>query len=109
MIPLFEKQGFIICFEAEEEDQSMRHHFIKECGWTEAEFRKIENFAWFSAKVSAWRNGKEWGTDYLGGCSYATVKEFYTTHKDDYFADMVDNAIAEAKKNLESLPSELVS
>ena len=102
-IPLFEKGGFIICFAAEPEDMSARHHFIKECGWTEAEYRKIKNFDWFSAKVSAWKDGEELGVDYLGGCCYKQAKEFYTTFNCDggYFPQMVDAAIAEAKGRLQ--------
>lgn len=97
MKPLFEKNGFIICFEAEPEEISARTHFIKDCGWSEKDFRKLKNFVWFSAKVSAWKDGKELGTAYLGCCCYTTEEEFYTKYKDDYFADMVDEAIAEAK------------
>lgn len=97
MVPLFEKDGFIICFEAEPEDISMREHFIKECGWSKHQYNKIRGHAWFCAKVSAWKDGKELGTDYLGCCSYRTAEEFYTTYKDDYFAQMVDVAVAEAK------------
>lgn len=96
--PLFEKDGYLITFEAEPEEISARRHFIKECGWTEAEFRKIKDFAWFCAKVSAYKDGEEMGSDYLGCCSYKTVKEFYTTYKNGYFADMVANAITEAKQ-----------
>lgn len=97
MIPLFEQDGFILCFEAEEEDISMRHHFIKECGWSEKEYRKIRGFSWFCAKVSAWKGGIEMGTAYLGCCCYKTAEEFYTTYKDDYFKDLVAEAIAEAR------------
>lgn len=97
--PLFERDGFIICFEAEPETNiDKRKHYIKECGWTEAQYRKIKNYAWFSAKVSAWKDGEELGTAYLGGCCYKTEEEFYTVYKDEYFAQMVTEAIEEAKK-----------
>jgi len=99
MRPLFEQEGFIICFEAEEEHVSMRRHLIKECGWTEKDYRTLRGCAWFCAKVSAWKDGKELGVDYLGCCCYKTVEEFYTTYKDEYFSDMVKNAIEEAKKH----------
>ena len=97
MIPLFERAGFIICFEAKPEDISMRDHFIRYCGWSEKEYRRIRDFAWFCAKVSAWKDGKELGTAYLGGCCYKTVKEFYTKYKDAYFEDMVREVLAEAE------------
>ncbi len=98
MIPLFEKDGFIICFEALEENIGQRQHF-QSCGWTQPQLNALtaKRYAWFCAKVSAWKDGKELGTDYLGCCSYKTVEEFYTRYRDHYFADMVNNAIAEAK------------
>lgn len=40
---------------------------------------------------------KKLGNDYLGACCYKTEEEFYTKYKDDYFADMIKNAIEEAK------------
>ena len=90
--------GFGILFDAEEEDQPMRQHFIKECGWTESQYRKIKDCAWFSAQVSAWKNGEELATTYLGACCYEAVEEFYTTYHDDYFADMVQAVVVEAKR-----------
>jgi len=102
MKPLFEKDGFIICFEAEPEEVSARRHFVKECGWTEAQYRKIKDFAWFSAKVPAWKDGEEKGAAYLGCCSYRTAEEFYTVYKDEYFADMVKEALDEAKRREEA-------
>lgn len=98
MIPLFEKDGFLICFEAEEETVGMRRHFIKECGWSESQYRAIKDFAWFSAKVSAWKDGKELAVDYLGCCCYETEEAFYTRHKDEYFADMVASVVQQAKE-----------
>ena len=90
--------GFGILFEAQEEDIPMREHFIKECGWTESQYRKIKNYAWFSARVSAWKNGEELASTYLGACCYETVEEFYTKYHDDYFAQMVQEVVAEAKR-----------
>lgn len=89
--------GFGILFDAEEEDHSMREYFIKECGWTESEYREIENCAWFVAKVTAWKDGIELAAEYLGCCCYTTVEEFYTKYKDDYLADMIDEVVAQAK------------
>lgn len=73
-------------FESEEEKQDL--------------FRRIEqgDILWFVAKVTASRLGIELGTDYLGGCCYGSVEEFL--HPDGYFPDMVDEAIAEARKTL---------
>jgi hypothetical protein len=81
--------NYVVCFEAETEDLSARHHFIKECGWTEAQYRRIKDYAWFSARVSIWRDGVELGDQYLGACCYRDQREFYTRYEGDYFADMV--------------------
>ena len=90
--------GFDILFEAEPECMSMRQHFIKECGWTESQYLEINDCAWFCAKVSAWKNGEELASTYLGACCYESVEEFYTEYHDDYFADMACEVVAEAKR-----------
>lgn len=97
MTPLFEREGFLICFEALEEEMPSHTHFIEECGYTAKQFRAIETFPFFIAKVSAWLDGQELGTAYLGACCYKTTNEFYTTYRDEYFADMVEEALGEAK------------
>lgn len=89
--------GFGILFDTEEEDRSMRQHFIKECGWTESQYRKIKNHAWFVAKVTAWKDGIELAAEYLGCCCYKAVEDFYTKHKDDYLADMIKEVVVQAK------------
>lgn len=96
-VPVITFGQYVFCFEAEDEDRSMRHHFIDECGWTEKQYRRIQNCAWFSAKVSVWKDGEELACDYLGACCYKTEKQFYTTYKGDYFADMVRECARETK------------
>lgn len=80
---------YVVGFEAEPEDLSMRHHFVKECRWTQAQYAKIRDFAWFSAKVTIWKDGEELAAEYLGACCYETEDEFWTVYESDYFADMV--------------------
>ena len=55
---------------------------------------------YFIAKVTASKHGIELGTDYLGGCCYNRMSEFLN---DPYFAQMIDNAIAEAQDNIKQL------
>jgi len=100
MIPLFERDGFIIAFEAEPEPASMREHFVTECGWSASEYRRIRHCAWFSAKVSAWKDGIEVSATYLGCCCYLTVDEFYTTYAGEYFAGMVQEVIDASRSGL---------
>lgn len=83
---------------------------------------------WFAASVRIYLKGeddtycadwREIGSDYLGGCAYTTVREFYTSHRDPdpmnrnctamravrgdrtaiahYFPDMVRQAIDAAR------------
>ena len=88
--------GFGILFEAEQEHISARQHFIRDCGWTDSQYRKIKDFAWFTARVSAWKNGVELASQYLGACSYRTIEEFYTKYHDDYFAQMARDCVDQA-------------
>jgi hypothetical protein len=70
-------------------------------------FEKINNgtLLWFIARVEASKNGVILGTDYLGGCCYESVKDFIEV---GYYADMVHEAIAEARKTLDGLVGSLV-
>jgi len=103
MIPLFEKDGFLICFDALPGEESAYEYFVNFCGWTEEQFEDLTHHDFFTAKVSAWKGGKEFASDYLGACSYENVADFYTTYKDDYFNDMVETVIQEAVKSIHLL------
>ena len=64
--------------------------------------RKIDNgtYVWFIARVEAFKHGILLGTSYLGGNLYDDAKEFI---RDGCYEDMMQEAIQEAKKNLEML------
>lgn len=93
--PVLHFGDFYVCFEAMEEDRSARRHFVKECGWTSAQFAEIEHCDWFCACVSIVKDGEQVACAYLGACSYLNAKEFYTTYRGDYFADMVSECAQE--------------
>ena len=57
--------------------------------------------AWFVARVQAFKNGILLGTDYLGGCCYDSPMQF--VNASDYYGDMVENVVAEAREALEQL------
>ena len=87
---------------------------------------------WFCACVSVYLDDKRIAWDYLGGCAYKTIREFYESHRDTnplnrnctimrrawngandpdakisichYFPSMVRSAIAEARKELCDVP-----
>jgi hypothetical protein len=66
------KAGFRIAFYACEEFLNPADDLgVEEC-------RRIDNgeLCWFMAEVTASKDGIELGTDYLGGCCYASPQEF---------------------------------
>jgi hypothetical protein len=97
-----EKAGFHITLELLPEDSEPDWDFESEEERQEL-LRKIDQgvYLWFTAKVSAWKEGIELGTDYLGGCCYESVDDFI--QPGDYYDDMVDVAIAEAKATIAKL------
>jgi hypothetical protein len=101
-IPLFEREGFIICFEALDEMDSVRDHF-KRTGMEKKQIDSLQRklgsgkAVWFQAIVSAWKDGRQLGEASLGGCFYSSFEEFYKT-EGDYFDDLANQAIAEAKE-----------
>lgn len=98
MKPIKTFGAYVVCIATpDEEDVTARHHFIKECGWTSAQFAKIARFPWFRVEVSLWKDGEEIHTEHLGCCSYKTREEFYTIYQSDYFADMVLECATESK------------
>jgi hypothetical protein len=64
--------------------------------------RKIDNgtYTWFIARVEAFKGGILLGTSYLGGNLYDDPKDFV---KDCNYEDMMNEALTEAKKNLDML------
>lgn len=66
------------------------------------------SLAWFCARVVVYLNGREVGSDVLGGCAYASVEDFRTSHIEhgggDYFTDMMHEACKEARKFLRTMP-----
>ena len=121
----FETARFKVAFEVAPEDMNPRDSF---------EFPEDIAFArkggahWFQAKVTVYtKDGDEIASNYLGGCSYNSFKEFYTSHRDTdtmnrncsimrakngdnvcichYFPDMVKVAISEARTVISSKQS----
>lgn len=93
----------------EGEDFTIRTYVAPEDSLYELEFDDGEiiegirngTYTWFQVKVSAWKAGVELGTAYLGGCCYESTKDFI--QEGDYWSDMVEEAIAEAKKTIKEL------
>lgn len=98
-----EKDGFTVRLELLPEFEGPDWDFESEEERADL-IRKIEQGAllWFCARVSAWKAGVELGVDYLGGCCYDSVSDFVGG---EYFADMVDSAVAEARTKITALCS----
>ena len=58
---------------------------------------------WFTVKVTASRLGLIMGADYLGGCCYASAREFLACV---YYDDMVAEAIQGARETMARLREE---
>ena len=59
------------------------------------------DLVYFVARVQALKNGIVLGTAYLGGCCYESHMQF--VHSSDYYADMVQSAVTEARETLTKL------
>lgn len=98
-------EGFDIYFEALNEDICLSELLPEE---TEEQLKEIEdNNILFCAKVTAEKAGIELASDYLGGCIYESEEDFYVKYENDYFADMVNNVVKEAKKELPNIIKQL--
>jgi len=104
LVHQLEKDDFVIRLYLEPEDMVLDWDFESEEDRQET-LRKIEQgvYLWFVAHVVALKHGHELGHDYLGGCCYKSVKDF--VDDSDYFDDMVNTAIDDAKKTLKLLNS----
>ncbi len=102
-------KGFDISFYVTHEDLHPRDSFDEFCRDIDELCQKIDNgdYVWFSAKVTASKNGIELASDYLGGCLYENEKQFI--EENFYYADMREIVINEAKKAIEILASEVTT
>jgi len=89
--------GFDIVFSTTYETTHPRDLFMPEDVEEYLEGINSGKYEWFTARVQAFKNGIELGTDYLGGCLYESSLQFI---KDGYYSDMVESAIKEAKTNI---------
>jgi len=96
-------RGFHVVFSVTPEDSHPRDCF----DLTEEELTdlcdKIDRglYAWFDARIDVYQQGILLGSDFLGGCLYETPMHF--VKESEYYDDMINNAIADAKYNLEKL------
>jgi hypothetical protein len=96
-------QGFHIVFSVTHEDCHPRDCFDFDEQELSDLCEKIDRgfYSWFVARVDAYKHGILLGSDYLGGCLYESPMQF--VKESEYYSDMVDNAVQEAKDALERL------
>ena len=94
--------GFDIVLSITAEDSPPDWHFNNEED-RQHTLDRIErgDLAYFIVKVEAFKNGILLGTDYLGGCCYDTPQQFID--HSDYYGDMVERAVDEARENIAKL------
>lgn len=96
-------RGFYVIFSVTPDDRHPRDCF----DYTEEELAdlcdKIDRgvYAWFDARVEVYQQGILLGSDFLGGCLYDSPMQF--VRESEYYEDMVNNAISDAKNSLEKL------
>lgn len=99
--------GFTICFAAIEEIESLKEGYGFEYA---RDLRDMEQMVrdgtrvWFTARVQAYRkvNGyprRARGEAYLGCCLYSSYDEFHIRYRDDYYMDLVEQAVQEAAQS----------
>jgi len=69
--------------------------------WVSEQLEQGNPWAWCIICVKATYRDVLEGTDYLGGCSYGSERDFI--EGGDYYPDMVANAIAEINEQIEIL------
>jgi hypothetical protein len=102
-------QGFIIRFYSEYEHTHPRDYFDDSVTEIDELCDKIDNgdYVWFTAKVTASKNGIELASDYLGCCLYESVLQFVSY--EGYYTDMRQTVVYEANKAIELLTSEVTA
>ena len=118
----FETARFFVGFYAEPEEMDPADSFTFD---EDIEAVRNGDVEWFAAAIRVYLKDEDrctWqeiGSDYLGGCAYKTVREFYTNWRTDpdefrntlankdkgvlighYFPDMVRTAIDDAREHL---------
>jgi len=101
------KDGFKIVLSFEDEIQTMRDHFINDCGWSVEQVKELKGYKFFTAKVTAYKGKIECGIAYLGACCHKDLKDVMQGGNIEnmlggYMPQMIDEAIQDARQNLEA-------
>ena len=98
-------EGFNIYFEALEEHSLIDENFSDNEELRKDTLKQLQggSLVKFCAKVSAVKEDIELGDDYLGMCIYENEEDFYTKYKEEYYNDMKNRVVSEAKIKINKL------
>ena len=99
------REGFKIDFYALEDFQDVRDMFEDDEAAEIIAQLEAGELVQFTAKLTASKNGIELAADYLGGCIYEDEKDFIDNN--DYYGDMVQTVISEARQAIIDLNKEI--
>ena len=111
----FNTKRFTVNLAVTDEDMDPADSFYEQ---EDIDFAREGGWHWFAARVQVvFRdddNPKNWavrrddvlGEDYLGGCSYRSLKDF-TAPGGGYFRDMVHEAVREARAKLNRMAADI--
>lgn len=95
-------EGFLISFYALPPDDDINCSFEPEDAKITIDKINSGEYVHFIAKITGSKNGIELADSYLSSCIYSSYDEFWNI-KEDYCADMIDEVIIEARKNIAEL------
>lgn len=97
----FKTARFRITCDVTPEDSDPADHFF-----FEENVKAIRSGAldWFIVRMCVTLDGYEIAADYLGGCAYKSAHDFAHKCRNDYFRDMVRDAVQQARRTLTNAP-----
>lgn len=97
----FETARFRITCDVTPEDLDPAGHFEYE---EDIEAIRSGALDWFMVRMRVTLDGYEIAADYLGGCAYKSAHDFAHKYRNDYFRDMVWEAVQQARRTLSNAP-----
>lgn len=73
LLTTIDNVDFTLHFEGEH--LNAKDHFMNECGMSPSEYKEINNFYWFVARIEATKGGEVLADSYLGGNCYKSLND----------------------------------
>lgn len=101
------REGFDIVVSVAPEDDDPRDHFMD--GEEMAKAIADGEYEWFMVRVEARAAGVTLGTAYLGANCYERASDFVGRYADGYYADMIAEALDEARRTARAIAQEVTA